>query len=248
MGKIYRISESQLEVLLTNKKSFNDGLNANKQGDGLEKNPHTSGTNEYNNWRDGWLSGEAKSQQNHDEVMLKKEIGENDENITENDQTDNIFTSEIKGISGIDVDVNFGSLFTQTKPGTGGYKLLVNGIEYDPNIMVSLAKTKYSIDVEYSSYGIKSINIIPISVTFIGVVEIIGDEAEYKKDFELSFDRSGLKVNTLSGSMDLGGNVININNLSSEVTFETERVTNNDSYYVSSVTLSLNPNLIIFKY
>jgi hypothetical protein len=65
MNKVYRISEEQLENILIKKQAHNDGYKGNKTGNGLEKNPHESGTTEYEAWRDGWLAAESKSQEDH---------------------------------------------------------------------------------------------------------------------------------------------------------------------------------------
>jgi hypothetical protein len=102
--------------------------------------------------------------------------------------------------------------------------------------------------VEYRSYGIKGIYLTPVAASFVGTLEMTGDEDSYEKNFELEFDTTGLKTNTLSGTMDLGGKTINIAELPTEVVFESERSTDNESYYVSGVDLILQPNKIVFKY
>lgn len=249
MNKVYRISETQLEAILGKKQVYNDGYSANRSGKGLEANPHEKGTPESEAWKDGWLAAEAKSQAHHDDAMLSKEIGESEEVMTEAGEPDNVFSSEIKSNTDIDLDISFDRLFPGlSKPGTGGYTLIVDGVEFDPYITVSRAITRYSIEIEYRSYGIKSIYVTPIAVSFVGTIEMTSDEDTFEKDFELEFDRSGLKTNTLSGSMDLGGKTANIAQLPTEVVFESERSTDNDSYYVSAVDLILQPNKIVFKY
>lgn len=249
MKKIYRMSESQFEAIVTKKKVYNDGYEANRSGNGLEKNPYEKGASEHEAWKDGWLAAEANSQAHHDDAMLSKEIGESEEIVNEVTDSDNVFRSEIKGRYDIDTDIRFDQLLPDlVKPGTRGNTIIVDGAEYDPYVSISSAVVTYSIDIEYRSYGIKSISVIPISASFIGTLEMTGDDDSYEKDIELEFDRTGLKNNTLSGVMNLGDKTVNIPNINTEVVFEAERETNNTSIFVNSVELILQPNKIIFKY
>jgi hypothetical protein len=250
MNRVYRISETQLEAILGKKQVYNDGYKANRTGSGLEKNPHESGTPEHEAWKDGWLAAEAKSQADHDDAQLSREIGEGEEVISEAGEGDNVFTNEIKSNVDIDIDVSFDKLFpAYAKPGTRGNTIIVDGVEFDPYMTVSRAITKYAIEVEYRSYGIKGIYVSPIAVSFVGTLEMTGDTDTFEKDFELEFDRTGVKTNTLSGTMTLGDKSINIADIGADVVFETERTeSNGDSIYVSSVDLILQPNKIVFKY
>jgi hypothetical protein len=249
MNKIYRMSESQFEAIITKKKVYKVGYKANRERKGLETNPYEKGTDEHENWKDGWLAAEAESQAHHDDVTLSREIGENTGVMNEEDSTAEVFSSEIKSSIEINANINYETLFPgMSKPGTNGRTIIINGIEYNPSVTVSLAITKYLIDVDYNSSGIKGIQLTPVSVSFVGTLEMHWADDSYEKDFELFFDRSGLKENTLSGTMDLGGKTVNIPQISNEVVFDSERELNGDSYYVSSVEFSLQPNKIIFKY
>jgi hypothetical protein len=249
MNRVYRISETQFEAIIGKKQVYNTGYEANRERKGLESNPYETGTEEHESWKDGWLAAEAKSQASHDDAMLSREIGENEEVVNEVDSTDEVFTSEIKSNIEIDFNINYETLFPgMSKPGTNGRTIVIDGMEYDPYITVSRAVTKYSIDVDYRSFGIKDIGLTPISVAFVGTLEMQGEDDSYEKDFELFFDRMGLRENTLSGAMDLAGKTVNIPQISDEVVFDAQRESDGDSYYVSSVEFSLQPNKIIFKY
>lgn len=249
MNRVYRISETQFEAIIGKKQVYNAGYEANRERKGLEANPYEKGTDEHESWKDGWLAAEAKSQAHHDDAMLSREIGENEEVVTEVDNTDDIFSSEIKSSIEIDANINYEALFSgMAKPGTKGRTVIIDGVEFDPYITVSRAITKYSIDIDYKSFGIRGIGLIPISVSLVGTLEMQGEDDTYEKDFELFFDRTGLKENTLSGSMDLAGKTVNIPQISDEVVFEAQRELEGDSYYVGSVEFSLQPNKIIFKY
>jgi hypothetical protein len=248
MKKVYRMSEAQFEAIIGKKQIYNNGYKANRTRHGLEKNPHEKSTPEHNEWRDGWLAAEAKSQADHDDAMLSREIGESEEIVNEVNESENIFTNRIK--SGFDLDIRFNDLFPGLeKPGTKGDTIVVDGVEYDPYIEINEAVVKYSIEIEYKSYGIRDIYINPVSAYFIGVLELTGDDDSFNKDFELEFDLNGLKTNTLSGAMSLGEKTITVADIGSEVKFEVEKTENTgNSFYVSAVDLILQPNRIIFKY
>jgi hypothetical protein len=249
MNKVYRISETQFEAIIGKKQIYNAGYEANRDRNGLEANPYERGTDEHESWKDGWLAAEAKSQANHDDAMLSREIGENEEIVNEVSEDDDVFTNEINDRVDIDENLNNETLFSgMVKPGTRGRTIIIDGVEYDPYITINKAITKYSINIEYKSYGIRDINLSPISVSFIGVLEILDEDNSYEKDFEITFNQSGLVSNTFSGAMDLRGKTINIPQISNEVVFDSQRVSDGSGYYVDSVEFSLQPNKIIFKY
>ena len=111
---------------------------------------------------------------------------------------------------------------------------------------VSKAIANYELDIEYSSYGIKSIGLVPSSVYFIGSIELTGETSEYSKDFEVEVDNSGIKMNTLSGKFVMGGSSINLGNLPNNISLDSKRTSEHDSFYVTSVEINQQgDNMII---
>jgi hypothetical protein len=174
-------------------------------------------------------------------------------NMNEADASNNVFRNELKSSSDIDLDIDMEVLFKNiAKPGTRGTTVIVDGVEYDPYISINSAIATYTIDIEYRSYGIKDVYLSPVSVLISGSLELTGDDDSFDKDFELEFDRTGLKSNTLSGTMNLGGKSIEIAPLRTNVTFESNRnYDKGDSFYVQAITCDLaakESNKIIFEY
>jgi hypothetical protein len=171
-------------------------------------------------------------------------------NMNEADASNNVFRNELKSGSDIDLDIDMEALFKNiAKPGTRGTTVIVDGVEYDTYITYRGAVANYSIDIEYRSYGIKDVYLSPVSVLIYGSLELTGDNDSFEKDFELEFDRSGLKTNTLSGAMDLGGKNIEIPQMDTEVIFESNRTyEGGDSFYTQAISGRLQPNKIVFEY
>jgi len=241
MQKTYRISESQLDAILTKKVNKKDGVKAHGMGKGLEHNPFKIGTDNYEDWKSGWLSAEANATPDNNMSTEKKELGEVDE-LGEKSDTKNIFTNTIKNPSNIFFDFVEGTLFDSE---------ILN--IYNPSINVKVATVKYAIDIQYSSMGIDNISLSPIELYLFGEVEIEGDSITFSKDFELKFEKNGgLTKNTLSGSVSVDGNEIKIKEISNNVSLSSDKIKEikNNNYIVSSVSILITPNdnEIIFEY
>lgn len=253
MNRVYRMSESQLEVVLKNQKIIKQGNEANNDRQGLDKNPYEKGSKEHDSWQEGWLDAETLKQMDHDDAQFRRERGF-EEGASEGDVTeatttnDNIFTTEV---SSVDFYIDQDALFKQySKPGTNN-AIIVNNEEFDFYLNISKAVAKYELDIEYRSYGIKSIGLVPSSVYFIGSVELTGDEHEFSKDFEIEVDNSGIKMNTLSGEFVMGDFAkINLGGLPNNVTLTSKRSSEHDSFYVTDVEVSQRgENMVIeFQY
>ena len=243
MNKIYRMSESQLEVVLKNQKIIKQGNEAHGNRQGLDKNPYEKGSKEYASWQEGWLDGETLNQMDSDDAQFRRERGF-EEGVTEEATTkDNIFRAEI---SDVDFYIDQDALFREyAKPGVKN-TIIVNNEEFDVYMNVSKAIANYELDIEYRSYGIKSIGLVPSSVYFIGSIELTGETSEYSKDFEVEVDNSGIKMNTLSGKFVMGGSSINLGNLPNNISLDSKRTSAHDSFYVTSVEINQQgDNMII---
>lgn len=235
MNKVYRMSESQLEVVLKNQKIIKQGNEAHGNRQGLDKNPYEKGSKEYASWQEGWLDGETLNQMDSDDAQFRRERGF-EEGVTKEATTkDNIFRAEI---SDVDFYIDQDALFKEyAKPGVKN-TIIVNNEEFDVYMNVSKAIANYELDIEYRSYGIKSIGLVPSSVYFIGSIELTGETSEYSKDFEVEVDNSGIKMNTLSGKFVMGGSSINLGNLPNNISLQSKRVSEYDSFYVTSVEIN----------
>jgi len=237
MNRVYRMSESQLEVVLKNQKIIKQGNEAHDNRQGLDKNPYEKGTKEYASWEEGWLDGETLNQMSHDDAQFRRERGF-EEGVTEEAATtnDNIFKTEV---SDVDFYIDQDALFSEyTKPGVKN-TIIVNNEEFDVYMNVSKAIANYELDIEYRSYGIKSIGLVPFSVYFIGSLELTGETHEFSKDFEIEVDNSGIKMNTLSGEFVMGDFAkINLGNLPNNISLVSKRVSEHDSFYVTNVEVN----------
>jgi len=231
------MSESQLEVVLKNQKIIKQGNEAHANRQGLDKNPYEKGTKEYASWEEGWLDGETLNQMSHDDAQFRRERGF-EEGVTEEAATtnDNIFKTEV---SDVDFYIDQDALFSEyTKPGVKN-TIIVNNEEFDVYMNVSKAIANYELDIEYRSYGIKSIGLVPFSVYFIGSLELTGETHEFSKDFEIEVDNSGIKMNTLSGEFVMGDFAkINLGNLPNNISLVSKRVSEHDSFYVTNVEVN----------
>jgi hypothetical protein len=245
MNRVYRMSESQLEVVLKNQKIIKQGNEAHADRQGLDKNPYEKGTKEYSSWEEGWLDGETLNQMSHDDAQFRRERGF-EEGVTEEAATtkDNIFKTEV---SDVDFYIDQDALFREyAKPGVKN-TIIVNNEEFDVYMNVSKAIANYELDIEYRSYGIKSIGLVPSSVYFIGSLELTGESNEFSKDFEIEVDNSGIKMNTLSGEFVMGDFAkINLGNLPNNISLDSKRTSEHDSFYVTSVEINQQgDNMII---
>ena len=231
------MSESQLEVVLKNQKIIKQGNEAHGNRQGLDKNPYEKGTKEYASWEEGWLDGETLNQMSHDDAQFRRERGF-EEGVTEEAATtnDNIFKTEV---SDVDFYIDQDALFREySKPGVKN-TIIVNNEEFDVYMNVSKAIANYELDIEYRSYGIKSIGLVPSSVYFIGSLELTGETHEFSKDFEIEVDNSGIKMNTLSGEFVMGDFAkINLGNLPNNISLVSKRVSEHDSFYVTNVEVN----------
>lgn len=241
MNRVYRMSESQLEVVLKNQKIIKQGNEANNNRQGLDKNPYEKGSKEYDSWQEGWLDAETLNQMGSDDAQFRRERGFEEgaieKGVTEAATTnDNIFRVEV---SDVDFYIDQDALFKEyAKPGVKN-TIIVNNEEFDVYMNVSKAIANYELDIEYRSYGIKSIGLVPYSMYFIGSLELTGENHEFSKDFEVEVDNSGIKMNTLSGEFIMGDFAkINLGNLPNNISLESKRLSEHDSFYVTSVGIN----------
>jgi hypothetical protein len=241
MNRVYRISEAQFEALLGKKKAYNDGYKANKNADGLKANPFQLGTTEYEDWKDGWLACETQKQIEHDEETLTREIGESDENVVnEVIAGGDVFKREL-GRFDIDYEFYYPDLFNrEILVDPKGRRISVNGVEYDVDIEINQARVFYGIDIEYREYGIKDIYLSPKSALLSGVVRFEGDDDSFDHDFELEYDVTGLKSNTLSGNVKVGNGSVQILDIDKGVKFDTEKSETDWTVYVVQLNVKLD--------
>jgi hypothetical protein len=106
---------------------------------------------------------------------------------------------------------------------------------YDVDIRYNKAKVRYSISLEYRSYGIKNIYVNPESVYLSGELTVDSENDSIVKDFEIEYTRAGLQTNTLSGNMDLEGNNITIGDLPKEAEFDAKDLGHSHGAYVTAL-------------
>lgn len=107
----------------------------------------------------------------------------------------------------------------------GGFKQHVFGAilgNYNVDYSIRHAKVTYTIELEYRSYGIKNIYVSPNSVLLMGELIIDNENDTETKEFEIEYDTTGLKTNTLSGQMKIGNDTVTINDLPKTAVFESK--------------------------
>jgi len=137
MGKIYRVTEVQLETILSKKKINKMGYQANREHKGIEANPFEKDTVDYKQWLDGWMSAESESQADHDSIQLDKEIGESATETSINEVAEDEYRIKCKA----DIDY-YGVKYP------GGYEIDYVSM-YDDTISLT-----YNINLRYAEYGI----------------------------------------------------------------------------------------------
>jgi len=173
-------------------------------------------------------------------LKKEREVVESTEQINEAGVDDNIFEAEL---GYMEIDVTDMGEFKETI-----FKMVPSN--YDVDLRYGKAKVRYGISLEYRSYGIKNIYLSPQSVYLSGELTIDGENDSTVKDFEIEYTRDGLKMNTLSGNMEIEGNNIQIGDLPQKVEFDSKEMHSNDGVWVSALAIEQSPNLIkfIFEY
>jgi hypothetical protein len=193
---------------------------------------------------------EAKKQADHGQQTLSNEISIDEDSINEVDGNANVFTIETTNIDLYNENLNL--LFKDyVKPGTKNV-ILVDGNEFDVYLSFNKAIAKYNLSIEYKSYGIKSIELIPISVSLMGTLDLTGDNDSFEKSFEITIEGNEIKDNTLSGEFTVGeyGN-INISDLTNDnVMLTSKRLSDNQSFYLTGIEINekVGRFLIEFQY
>jgi hypothetical protein len=193
---------------------------------------------------------EAKKQTDHGQQTLSNEISIDEDSINEVDGNANVFTIETTNIDLYNENLNL--LFKDyVKPGTKNV-ILVDGNEFDVYLSFNKAIAKYNLSIEYKSYGIKSIELIPISVSLMGTLDLTGDNDSFEKSFEITIEGNEIKDNTLSGESTVGeyGN-INISDLTNDnVMLTSKRLSDNQSFYLTGIEINekVGRFLIEFQY
>jgi hypothetical protein len=187
-----------------------------------------------------------------DKILQNKNVTKNidEESINEVDGNANVFTIETTNIDLYNENLNL--LFKDyVKPGTKNV-ILVDGNEFDVYLSFNKAIAKYNLSIEYRSYGIKSIELIPISVTLMGDLDLTGDNDSFEKSFEITIEGNEIKDNTLSGGFTVGKyGDINISNLTNDnVMLTSKRVSDNQSFYLTGIEINekVGRFLIEFQY
>ena len=193
---------------------------------------------------------EAKKLADHGQQTLSDEIGIDEDSINEIDGNVDVFTAETTNIGLYYGDLNL--MFKDyIKPGTKNV-ILVDGNEFDIYMSIDKAIAKYSLSIDYESHGIQSIELIPISVSLMGVLDLTGDKDSFDKSFEITIEGDKIKDNTLSGEFSVGeyGN-INIGDLASgNVMLTSKRLSNNQGFYLTGIEINEKAGgfLIEFQY
>jgi hypothetical protein len=193
---------------------------------------------------------EAKKQADHGQQTLSNEISIDEDSINEIDGNADIFTAETTNIGLYYRDLN--SMFKDyIKPGTKNV-ILVDGNEFDIYMSIDKVIAKYSLSIDYESNGIQSIELIPISVLLMGVLDLTGDKDSFDKSFEITIEGDKIKDNTLSGEFSVGGyGNINIGDLASgNVMLTSKRLSNNQGFYLTGIEINEKAGgfLIEFQY
>jgi hypothetical protein len=187
-----------------------------------------------------------------DKILQNKNVTKNidEESINEVDGNANVFTIETTNIDLYNENLNL--LFKDyAKPGTKNV-ILVDGNEFDVYLSFNKAIAKYNLSIEYRSYGIKSIELIPISITLMGDLDLTGDDDSFEKSFEITIEGNEIKDNTLSGGFTVGKyGDINISDLTNDnVMLTSKRISDNQSFYLTGIEINekVGRFLIEFQY
>jgi hypothetical protein len=187
-----------------------------------------------------------------DKILQNKNVTKNidEESINEVDGNANVFTIETTNIDLYNENLNL--LFKDyVKPGTKNV-ILVDGNEFDVYLSFNKAIAKYNLSIEYRSYGIKSIELIPISITLMGDLDLTGDDDSFEKSFEITIEGNEIKDNTLSGGFTVGKyGDINISDLTNDnVMLTSKRISDNQSFYLTGIEINekVGRFLIEFQY
>lgn len=197
MKKIYRVSEAQLETILNKKKIHKLGHDANREHKGLDANPYEKDTIEHKTWVDGWLGAEAKSQADHDESELKKEIGED---VSETEQPINEVSEDTYRVNcKVSLDYYDAKLYN------GG------PVDYIKAEDIFLT---YNLDIKYKEYGmmpsVYNVNAqSPLMLTVTHYPE--GSEDSAQATFELPIDNDMITLENTDDISYIGlDNVIDV--------------------------------------
>jgi hypothetical protein len=187
-----------------------------------------------------------------DKILQNKNVTKNidEDSINEVDGNANVFTIETTNIDLYNENLNL--LFKDyVKPGTKNV-ILVDGNEFDVYLSFNKAIAKYNLSIEYRSYGIKSIELIPISITLMGDLDLTGDDDSFEKSFEITIEGNEIKDNTLSGGFTVGKyGDINISDLTNDnVMLTSKRISDNQSFYLTGIEINekVGRFLIEFQY
>jgi hypothetical protein len=137
------------------------------------------------------------------------------------------------------------------KPGTKNV-ILVGGNEFDIYINIYKAIAKYGLSIDYMPEGIQSIELIPIGISLMGILDLTGDDDSFEESFEITIEGDKIKDNTLSGEFSVGGyGNINIGDLAvSNVMLTSKRLSNNQGFYLTGIEINEKAGgfLIEFQY
>jgi hypothetical protein len=187
-----------------------------------------------------------------DKILQNKNVTKNidEESINEVDGNANVFTIETTNIDLYYEGLN--SMFKDyIKPGTKNV-ILVGGNEFDIYINIYKAIAKYGLSIDYMPEGIQSIELIPISISLMGILDLTGDDDSFEESFEITIEGDKIKDNTLSGEFSVGGyGNINIGDLAvSNVMLTSKRLSNNQGFYLTGIEINEKAGgfLIEFQY
>jgi hypothetical protein len=187
-----------------------------------------------------------------DKILQNKNVTKNidEESINEVDGNANVFTAETTNINLYYEGLN--SMFKDyIKPGTKNV-ILVGGNEFDIYINIYKAIAKYGLSIDYMPEGIQSIELIPISISLMGILDLTGDDDSFEESFEITIEGDKIKDNTLSGEFSVGGyGNINIGDLAvSNVMLTSKRLSNNQGFYLTGIEINEKAGgfLIEFQY
>jgi hypothetical protein len=193
---------------------------------------------------------EAKKLANHGQQTLSDESVIDEDSINEIDGNADVFTAETTNINLYYEGLN--SMFKDyIKPGTKNV-ILVGGNEFDIYINIYKAIAKYGLSIDYMPEGIQSIELIPISISLMGILDLTGDDDSFEESFEITIEGDKIKDNTLSGEFSVGGyGNINIGDLAvSNVMLTSKRLSNNQGFYLTGIEINEKAGgfLIEFQY
>jgi hypothetical protein len=187
-----------------------------------------------------------------DKILQNKNVTKNidEESINEIDGNADVFTAETTNINLYYEGLN--SMFKDyIKPGTKNV-ILVGGNEFDIYINIYKAIAKYGLSIDYMPEGIQSIELIPISISLMGILDLTGDDDSFEESFEITIEGDKIKDNTLSGEFSVGGyGNINIGDLAvSNVMLTSKRLSNNQGFYLTGIEINEKAGgfLIEFQY